>query len=263
MVPTTAVAQSNLIIMLNGMDSEWNVEGWVCPGDYPCQVPTQEKTAWLCCNTTGTPRKCQLVWKDEVQENVRDLKYVRIYFNQTGVYAYVAVRSYLYDAVGIRITRGGYELRIFVNASTDSLDSFYRLSNPQGNVITQGYLGSYLLRQFDDTYEGLRYRGVEIVFKFAALPDYIVSQLQSGTYGLSVGLNESGTKRLVDIANVGNNAFVINLELGNWHTVSSYYNEGGTSYPIPIPEPGLLVSAATVVTALGVVAYTTASRRRS
>ncbi|MEM2499345.1 MAG: hypothetical protein QXI94_04165 [Sulfolobales archaeon] len=118
-----------------------------------------------------------------------------------------------------------------------------------------------LEKTFNDTSFGSQNRGVEIALYFSGLPGEFVSQFSSGEHSLSIGLISSGGTSL-DVANIDDSS-TIYLVVENWHIVNSYYIKGGERYPVPIPEPGLLVSAATVVTTLGVVAYVTAGRKKS
>lgn len=250
-----ATAQGRLVITLDGKDGEWNVSGWVCPGEHPCQVPTTVHTAWLCCNTTRTPRECQLVWYDDGT----GLVYVRFYLNRTGLYAYVLTDyHFIKSRVNITLTVREYTLNITIGTGFNS--ARYRLFKGR-SLIACGNLSRPGDFTFNNTRPGERVRGIEVAFRFSAIEDRFAPQ-PSDEYALKVVIMRDGA--VSDESGVcegGACTDVVRLIVVDYKIHDSYYIAGGRPYPVPIPEPGALVSVVALATALGAIAFAASGRR--
>lgn len=242
-VIVVTLADGGLSITIDGKDDDWMPGTWVCPGGKGCNLPGTDYTAWLCCNTTSTPRACQLVWKDATEPGPPpDIYYAKVYLNSTGIYLFINVKMKHDDVISVWLNSTDYKLRINITFPGRNIVSVsYYLLMPGGSTIEGSGIG---VASSNNYQPGFQTRDLEIGIPFNNIANY--SPASSGTYDISVRI---GNDRMEINATITK----ITLTVSNYHIANAYYTVNTTSIPIPIPEPGILI-AVTALTSVVLLA---------
>lgn len=247
----TPLASSGLNIVVDGEEDDWKNSSWVCPGGSGCLLPGKDYTAWLCCNTTSTPRICQLMWRDAVDSTANyNINYTRIYLNSTGIYLLANIHAKQSDVVSLWFNSTSYKLRINITlvktGNTVYASISYYLRKPDGSVEEKAGIGYAVLSASEP---GLRTRNLEAAIPFSDISGY--SPLLSGIYEVSASLD--GDR--MEVREMGSTITKVALTVDNYHVVYAYYAVGTTTIPVPIPESSMLITAAALISVVLLVAF--------
>ncbi|MEM1842841.1 MAG: hypothetical protein QXL19_10740, partial [Ignisphaera sp.] len=95
----TPIHSQSVSLTIDGNDNDWinwvNSSGelWVSPAGGGCYAPSTSRTVWLCCNQTGYPRICQIIWRDDINGSSDDIDTIRLYIDQTNIYIYTNITN--------------------------------------------------------------------------------------------------------------------------------------------------------------------------
>lgn len=250
----SVLAQSGLLIVIDGNGSDWRPSNWVCPGGSGCPDPQADYTAWMCCNQTSQPRECMVVWRNQPGSRTgQAYPYImRIYMNDTGIYVLINATGTAKNwyPVNIWLNETGYSHLISLNV--DPAPSSLRLTSVSYTV----YTGSASYQ--NTSINGVMFAGVVVsnyqLLEFAIpLSSLVINGFNNGLanrglankqFNYTIVLNY--VRPQVDLNGDGvrvNYLTIYTDSKGHIYDVVSPENGG---MPNPIPEPWVTTSMVAV-----------------
>lgn len=221
----TQSVSGKLSIVLDGEDNEWgNISGWISPaGRGVCSIPTTNYAVWLCCNSTSYPRECQIMWKDD-EGGAVDIRYVRIYVNTSGIYAFIKIKTT--KNTNITITLDDIKITTILSVR-DSPTVNVNLIHNDLNISGIGVVRSY----------GANVYGVEIEVKYSVNGLRKLSLEAREVYASAKGFGNIDDDTQFCVDRICSNSLVVSLD---GVIINAYVTTTGV--PVPVPEPALVIA---------------------
>lgn len=223
----TQSVSGKLSIVLDGEDNEWgNISGWISPaGRGVCSIPTTNYAVWLCCNSTSYPRECQIMWKDD-EGGAVDIRYVRIYVNTSGIYAFIKIKTT--KNTNITITLDDIKITTILSVR-DSPTVNVNLIHNDLNISGIGVVRSYDANVY----------GVEIEVKYSVNGLRKLSLEAREVYASAKGFGNIDDDTQFCVDSICSNSLVVSLD---GVIINAYVTTTETVVPIPVPEPALVIA---------------------